>query len=151
MISTNTHTFFILGRERSGTTMLRVNLNNHPKIHIPPESPFIMYLYKKYVNKKKINLFEFINDLKQEPFLHIWNIDYENLLVILEKTSPPVFSNYCKQILNQHQQENISLGDKNPTNSLFGLCFVFVMLSATTEVNSESIAPRSANVNAVKI
>ena len=38
-----------------------------------------------------------------------------------------------------------------PINSLLGLCFVFVMLSATTEVSRESIAPRSAKVNAVKI
>ena len=38
-----------------------------------------------------------------------------------------------------------------PTNSLLGSCTVFVILSATTEVNKESIAPRSARVMAVKI
>ena len=38
-----------------------------------------------------------------------------------------------------------------PINSLFGLCLVLVMLSATTLVNRESIAPRRAKVNAVKI
>ena len=37
-----------------------------------------------------------------------------------------------------------------PINSWLGLCFVFVMLSATTEVSKESIAPRNANVKAVK-
>ena len=38
-----------------------------------------------------------------------------------------------------------------PINSLFGLCLVLVILSATTLVNRESIAPRSDKVNAVKI
>ena len=36
-----------------------------------------------------------------------------------------------------------------PTNSLFGLCFVLVILSATTDVKSESIAPSRARVRAV--
>ena len=38
-----------------------------------------------------------------------------------------------------------------PTNSLLGLCCVLVMLSATTDVNKESIAPSNANTNAVTI
>ena len=38
-----------------------------------------------------------------------------------------------------------------PISSLFGLCLVLVILSATTEVSSESIAPSKANVRAVKI
>ena len=38
-----------------------------------------------------------------------------------------------------------------PTSSLLGLCWVLVKLSATTEVSKESIAPKSARVNAVKI
>ena len=37
-----------------------------------------------------------------------------------------------------------------PSNSLLGLCFVFVILSATTLVNNESIAPNKAKVKAVK-
>ena len=37
-----------------------------------------------------------------------------------------------------------------PINSLFGLCLVFVKLSATTLVNRESIVPNSDKVKAVK-
>ena len=38
-----------------------------------------------------------------------------------------------------------------PTSSLLGLCLVLVILSATTEVKSESIAPNKASVRAVKM
>ena len=38
-----------------------------------------------------------------------------------------------------------------PISSLFGLCFVLVMLSATILVSSESIAPSRASVNPVNI
>ena len=40
--------FFIIGRPRSGTTLLRVLFEAHPHVLIPPESPFIISLYKKY-------------------------------------------------------------------------------------------------------
>jgi hypothetical protein len=141
----NKQPFFILGRERSGTTMLRVSLNNHPNISIPPESPFIIHLYKKYYGNKNIKIDEFLIDLKKEPFLHVWNIDYEELSKKLYKTSPPTFSNYCKTVLNNYQQKDGVLGDKNPTNSLFGrqlnkvfpdAKFIWIIRDYRAQVNS---------------
>lgn len=141
----NTPLFFILGRERSGTTMLRVNLNNHSQINIPPESPFIIYLQNKYANKKNINPSDFIIDLKQEPFLFVWNINYENLKERLQSINPPTYQNYCKEILNQHQQNEIILGDKNPIYSLFGNTlqenfpeakFIWIIRDYRAQVNS---------------
>jgi hypothetical protein len=38
---------FLLGSQRSGTTMLRLMLNNHPNIAIPHESAFITIFFKK--------------------------------------------------------------------------------------------------------
>ena len=38
-----------------------------------------------------------------------------------------------------------------PINSLLGLCLVLVILSATTDVNKESIAPNKASVSAVNM
>lgn len=37
--------FFIVGSARSGTTLLRMMLNAHPQVAIPPESRFIVELY----------------------------------------------------------------------------------------------------------
>lgn len=38
--------FFIVGSARSGTTLLRVILNSHPEIAVPPESRFITELWQ---------------------------------------------------------------------------------------------------------
>ena len=36
--------FFIVGHGRSGTTMLRLMLNEHPRLRVPPESQFVLEL-----------------------------------------------------------------------------------------------------------
>src|SRR4051794_19692898 len=38
--------FFIVGSARSGTTMLRMILNSHPLVSVPPESRFITQLWR---------------------------------------------------------------------------------------------------------
>jgi hypothetical protein len=42
--------FFIVGASRSGTTMLRLMLNAHPRLCIPPESHFLVDLFKQFGN-----------------------------------------------------------------------------------------------------
>jgi hypothetical protein len=39
--------FFVVGAQRSGTTMLRLMLNNHPNITLPFESDFIPVFYRR--------------------------------------------------------------------------------------------------------
>jgi hypothetical protein len=40
--------FFIVGADRSGTTMLRLMLNRHPELAIPPESHFLIPLLQAF-------------------------------------------------------------------------------------------------------
>jgi len=125
--------------------MLRVNLNNHSGMFIPPESPFIIHLMKKYENKKKINVNEFIQDLRLDIFLHVWKIDYQGLAKRLEQIEIPTFQNFCAEVLNQQNNNNILLGDKNPINSLFGdklhrifpnAKFIWIIRDYRAQVNS---------------
>ena len=39
--------FFVLGAQRSGTTMLRLMLNNHPRLAVPHETVFITQFFRK--------------------------------------------------------------------------------------------------------
>lgn len=39
---------FIVGRPRSGTTLLRTLYDAHPNVNIPPECQFVVNLYGKY-------------------------------------------------------------------------------------------------------
>lgn len=45
--------FFIMGRPRSGTTLLTTLFNAHPNVKIAPEFPVMLFLYQKFRNVKK--------------------------------------------------------------------------------------------------
>ena len=45
--------FFILGRPRSGTTLLKALFDAHPNVKIPPELPIFLPLYQKFRHVKK--------------------------------------------------------------------------------------------------
>lgn len=119
LIQNQNHTpFFILGRERSGTTMLRIALNGHSKIYIPPESTFILNLLNKH--KNKLNTSKLISDLKLDPYLKAWVINYDELLVDLNSITTPTYQAFCWTILGHMNKKAKLLGDKNPTYALFG-------------------------------
>ena len=50
MLDTNRLPFFILGAQRSGTTMLRLMLNTHSNLAVPHETGFIVPFYQKLSN-----------------------------------------------------------------------------------------------------
>src|SRR5687768_17836788 len=114
--------FFVVGRERSGTTLLQLLCDNHPNIIIPTESPFIKHLYKKYVNRThwcQKDLLNFYNDLMEEPFITLWNINRERLKAELLSSDPSVsFASLCKIIYFHSMSSNGKadvrlIGDKN--------------------------------------
>lgn len=119
--------FFIVGRERSGTTLLQVLLDNHPNIVIPTESPFIRHLYRKYAHRarwSKNNVLEFFHDLLEEPYMQLWHVDKEKLEHDLLSVTDPCFASLCKTVyfhsISARGKNNpLLIGDKNPQYSLF--------------------------------
>lgn len=119
--------FFIVGRGRSGTTLLTAILNIHPELVVPPEAIFILNLYNKYskahLNQKKIH--SFYKDLWLERRIETWNLDHDKLKhELLSQKENTTFSDLCRIIYlnyakNQGKSENVLLGDKNPHYSLF--------------------------------
>ena len=116
--------FFILGRERSGTTLLQSFLNAHPDIHIPNESPFIRHLYRTYryeTNWNQDKVLGFYEDLLGEPYFRQWSIDREALKSNLLKLAQPDFHSCCIEVLKSGTPDNKTIshfGDKNPQYSL---------------------------------
>lgn len=64
---------FLLGSQRSGTTMLRLMLNNHPSLAIPHESAFITIYFKKLSKYgdlgDRANARRLLSDVSQHPLV----------------------------------------------------------------------------------
>jgi hypothetical protein len=120
--------FFIIGRPRSGTTMLRLLFEAHPNIIVPPESPFIIVLYKKYgkiTNWTSDVITEFVDDLFEVTYFDKWLFDKGALLnELLESKGKSTFQEMVLRIYaNYHSLYNKGeiklIGDKNPLYSLY--------------------------------
>lgn len=118
--------FFIVGRGRSGSTLLRSIFDAHPQVMIPLESRFVQFLYYKYpANKKwtKESASRAIDDLEQgfEPF----QIHKDHFRNQIEGNAMDLsFERVCKLIYlntkSEFEKEEIStLGDKNPRYTFF--------------------------------
>jgi len=77
--------FFIIGNPRSGTTLLRLMLNNHRNIIVPPECGFAVWWYEKYKDWSKDSCQDkkardyFLQDLIASKKIETWNLDFEGL------------------------------------------------------------------------
>jgi hypothetical protein len=113
---------FIIGKERSGTTLLQVMLNAHPNIIAPPESRFIIIRYLRYGKKKKWSdkdVRSFCNELFEEKFiLDYWNLDKEKLIASLSAVKDKLtYQLVAKLVFMQFDlnKTNVSVFiDKNP-------------------------------------
>jgi hypothetical protein len=77
--------FFVIGNPRSGTSLLRLMLNSHPHICVPPECGYIEWWYEKYLawnkndstNKKKVD--EYVNDILSSKKMETWRMEINKL------------------------------------------------------------------------
>lgn len=123
----STSIVFILGKGRSGTTLLQAMLNEHPNIVAPPESKFVMLLSSRFGHKKKwtkqdINIA--VEALYSEFFFaKVWKPDKERLTsCLLSYIDKMDYSLFCKIVYYQMKgdKENVMyISDKNPIYSLF--------------------------------
>ena len=98
---------FIIGNPRSGTTLLRLILNAHSNIVIPPEAGFAMWLYSKYNNFTLDQIHDFIVDMKQTKKIGNWTIDWEALHKHIINDNP---ENYQQLINSVYYYYGQSLG-----------------------------------------
>ena len=118
--------FFIVGRGRSGSTLLRSLFDAHPRVMIPLESRFVQYLYYKYPSKRRWTpetAMQALDDLESgfEPL----NLHRDHLQEQIERhASDLTFERICKLIYLNTQtgfkKDEISVvGDKNPRYTFF--------------------------------
>ncbi len=118
--------FFIVGRGRSGSTLLRSLFDAHPQVKIPLESRFVQYLYYKYPVSRQWapdTVSRALQDLErgfEPPGLQRDHLEEE----IRKHASALTFDRVCKLIyLHTHtgfpKEEILAIGDKNPRYTFF--------------------------------
>jgi hypothetical protein len=136
--------FFILGRPRSGTTLLRTLFDAHPNVKIPPEFPIILPLYQKFRHvkdwdEKTIN--SFIDHIYQHPAfknrtLENLKIDKEPYVAMLMSmvhtgTIQDFLKSFNYQSFSLFEKKEITrIGDKNPIYSIYATRFLKVFPEA---------------------
>jgi Sulfotransferase family len=68
--------FFIVGSARSGTTLLRLILNAHPEVAVPPESRFIVELW---TGRDDVSVDSFLRGLSSHRLFRAWNLPIEDV------------------------------------------------------------------------
>jgi len=120
--------FFVVGRPRSGTTLLRTLFDAHPNISFPPECQFIVNLYPKYGKLVEWNsklLTEFYNDVTSQWLFDTWKIDNDKLkkrLLLFEGNHS--YGTICKAVYLEYnslfEKDAIKfIGDKNPGYAIY--------------------------------
>ena len=120
--------FFIVGRPRSGTTLLRTLFDAHPDVSIPPECQFIVNLYPKYgkiTNWTKEDIISFYDELLPQWLFDTWKMDNEKLKkALLSHTGENTYGTICKVVYKQYnslfdKKELKFIGDKNPGYAIY--------------------------------
>jgi hypothetical protein len=68
--------FFIVGSARSGTTLLRLILNAHPDVAVPPESRFITELYE---GRDRVEVDSLLDRLAAHQRFAAWEVPIEEI------------------------------------------------------------------------
>ncbi|MGE5424456.1 MAG: sulfotransferase family protein [Syntrophothermus sp.] len=125
--------FFILGRPRSGTTLLTTLFNAHPNIHIAPEYPVMLLLYQKF---RKVKVWDeaairsfvdaaFYSSQFSHRRIENLKIDKETILNELLKYQGKGSIQLFLKSINYfaytmfRKEETHWIGDKNPVYSIF--------------------------------
>jgi len=111
---------FILGVQRSGTTLLRLILNSHSHIAIPEESTFLMPLLKKKNIKAHLSgksLKALVNYLSLNSQLKLWNYDCSDFLHSLSEKEHITLKNLIEEMFRSYCRNNSKSiwGDKTPS------------------------------------
>ncbi|MDZ7743372.1 MAG: sulfotransferase [Bacteroidota bacterium] len=114
--------FFIIGRPRSGTTLLLKLFDAHPNVIIPWECQYIVNLYPKYGKIAKWSrkeLLSFYYDVLATWQFKVWSIDSKELKKDILSSDPDIsYADLCKKVHLSYQslypkEEIRFVGDKN--------------------------------------
>jgi hypothetical protein len=114
--------FFIIGRPRTGTTLVQSLLDAHPDVQMPWECQFVLNLYPKYGKLELWNhetLQQFYSDLLRQWQFSAWNLDHDKLKAdLLACEGIATYRDVCQVVYLNYisffpKKEIKLIGDKN--------------------------------------
>lgn len=125
--------FFIFGRPRSGTTLLRTLFDAHPNVKIPPEYPIFLNLCQRFGHVKTWDeqaIRAFIEHIQQKNIYTFWTFEGLNidkalfLKKLLSEKEPLTLATLMKKVNLEAasvfpKKEIRWIGDKNPVYTIF--------------------------------
>jgi hypothetical protein len=104
--------FFIVGSARSGTTFLRLTLNAHPEVAVPPESRFITELHEG----DEVDVQRFMARLESHPRFSAWELPIDAVKRELHGHDRIPYATAIRATYNAYanHQDKSRWGDKTP-------------------------------------
>lgn len=104
--------FFIVGSARSGTTLLRMMLNAHPEVAVPPESRFVVELY----SSDEVRVDDFLSRLENHRRWISWDTPIEDVRAQLAGMSTVAYTEAIEAAFMAFAQSRNKkrFGDKTP-------------------------------------
>ena len=119
-VDDTSHPVFVVGAPRSGTTMLRLMLNAHPRVAIPFESDFIPKFHKRLGEYGDLNdaanVARLLGDIAAQPFVSRGRLVRDPSLILARH--PRSYSELVAAIYETYAQAEGKRrwGDKDPDN-----------------------------------
>lgn len=118
----NVKHFYILANPRSGSSLLRLILNSHSQITVPPECGFLLWLRPKYklwsvdnLNTKDIKCF--VQDVQQSKKFETWHVSSQTIINIILEKQPENYLSLAQCVYKSYasiqEKEALFVGDKN--------------------------------------
>ncbi len=120
--------FFVVGRPRSGTTLLRTLFDAHPNVTVPPECQLIINLYPAYGKTtfwSQRKLERFYQDLQSQWRFDLWPMDRKRLhRSLMACEGHHTYGTICKVVYHEYRSifrhgMLLALGDKNPGYTIY--------------------------------
>lgn len=114
--------FFIYGNPRSGSSLLRLLLNSHSKVTVPPECGFYHWLAAKYGswnanNLNKSDIDNYLEDLQNSKKFETWLLPSSLIKRVIEENKPQNYNELSTCVYlsyaRLHNKVPTVLGDKN--------------------------------------
>lgn len=111
---------FIVGNQRSGTTLVRALLDSHPELSVPPESWFVAELARpadRYEREGGFDAEAFLSDLADHPRFSRWALSPEWTRAALLGDRPPDYPEAIRRVfaLFATSRHKPRYADKTPT------------------------------------